>query len=72
MYCFWHLDFMLFLHQIFLGRRPPSVPERASPEKYDPVPEDTALGLFLSGVDRGIWLTGYGKVRVPLPTLCPL
>lgn len=48
------------------------VPERASPEKYDPVPEDTAIGLFLSGTDRGIWLNGHGKVRVPFPTLGPL
>lgn len=33
--------------------------QRASPEKYDPVAEDTALGLSLSGMDRGIWLTAW-------------
>lgn len=41
-------------------------------EKCGPISEDTALGHFLSGMARTIWLPEHGKVRVPLPTLGPL
>lgn len=40
-------------------------PERASPEKYGPVSEDTALGLFLCGMDREVYAHWAWKGEAP-------